>query len=290
MNDIIAVPGLSPDVAGAITYWRLSGATDLARLGDAWRASAIDPGQFPLPLSPSPETALRKAVQEQGSKRLLVRPLEKQKGWALVEEKATGDDLNHAITCRVKLAGHAASYVGFPVVEPADHALAQPIRAEFDRAISEVDAGATSGWLVRTIYKLQAVALRDTGGIYFVPRPMLPAWRQIALAVREATAHAVFEIPALRSTEAIDAVLDAVSQEAQTEADKMEKALDEGQLGARALFGRSERCQETLAKIEQYEDLLGRGLDTIKERIGALKSNLVAAALMAQDADGPGAV
>lgn len=276
-NDIIAVPGIAPDVAGAICYWRLSGATDLAKLGEEWHRHGIDHTQFPLPLATSPEVALHTAMQDQRERRVLVRPLEGRKGWAIVRERAQGQDLAHEIELRVHLDNVGS------LRADRHHVLLPAIRAEFDRALNQYGPGATSGWLVKTIYRSNAVALRDTGGIYFVPRQELADWRRVVVAVRDASAHAVFEIPALRSSEAVDAVLDAVAMEAQAEADKMSEELSAGTLGARTLQSRSARCQEALEKVESYESLLGRGLDTIKARIDALKTELVAAALAAQD-------
>lgn len=273
-NNIIAVPGLAGDSLGAIAYWRLSGPVDLDALRAAWVAAGLD--ETALPVEVSPEVALRMACQEQKQARRLVRPLEDRKGYALVEEEADGDDLTYRPTLLAKVA------LGALILEPADHPLASEVRAAYARQLSQLAPQAFSGWLVRRVEASAAVALRDTGGLYFVPRYGLARWRQEAAAVRAATGHALFEIPAMRSDEAIAAVGDALNAEAETELGKIREQLSTGDLGARALKSRQETCAALRRKISGYAQALGVALDGLEARVGDLDAELVVATLAAE--------
>ena len=61
------------------------------------------------------------------------------------------------------------------------------------------------------------------------------------------------------------------------------KAVDE--LGKRALKTRERRCEAMREKIETYERLLGRSMDGMKARLEGLRASVVAAVMMADDAE-----
>jgi hypothetical protein len=152
------------------------------------------------------------------------------------------------------------------------------VQADYDRTMGEVLN--LSSWLVRMVYSTHAVGLRDTGGIYFVPRDGVDEWKKLVGAIRAASAHQFFEVPALRSSEAVDAILDALITEAGESILKMEEQLTSDKLGEKALHGRVEKCDAMKSKIESYEALLGTNLDKLRERLDGLKANLAAAALL----------
>lgn len=277
---IVAVPSLQADAAGAIVWWRLEGTVDGFRLRAAWQAAGLD--EEDLPALPSEEKAMRRAAKEQQEKHRLVRAIDGVvKAWAIVEERTDGSTLDYDVACRVRYNGAGVE------VDPPDHPIAEDVRASFHRHLGELQTQDISAWLCRRAELVSAVGLRDTGGIYFVPRGGLDTWRRIAAAVREASLNRVFEVPALTSEEAVDAILDAVAQEAEQAAAKMEEALHAGELGARALRGRADRCDAIKQKVEMYEQLMGRGVARIHERLDGLRQNLVVAALAAEeDSDG----
>ncbi len=90
----------------------------------------------------------------------------------------------------------------------------------------------------------------------------------------------MFEVPALKSSEAVDAILDAIATEAKDEIAKLEAAL-ENDMGKRGLHNRSERAGAMLEKLKAYEALLGKGVETIGQRLVDLQIELSTAALAA---------
>lgn len=275
------------DTAGAITYWRLSGEVSLSALIDAWTTAEL-PSKL-LPETPSDEVALRRALGAVESKRRLVRPLARRGIWAVVDELVDNQtqDLDHRTLVRVKLAkdGDTSRIVVEQVnADWATYtAIHDAIHNEFRRYKGVLSHQDISSWLVKLADKANAVSLRDMGGVYFVPRDKVEFWTKIAGALGELD-QKVFRIPAMSNSEAVEAVLDAITAEAQREAEALEADLlkdgDEA-LGARALRGRATRCDAVKAKVESYERFLNVKLDDIRAKLDGLRANLAAAALAA---------
>lgn len=275
---------VTPEVAtaGAITYWRLDGTVDLAKLRDAWVSENLHPDLLPLP--PEFETCLHRAVNELAAKRCLVRPLARRGAWAVISEEVIKDGneehLKHNEECQVRYAAGAV------VVTPSWSSHAPAILASFETYKQTLVSTDISLWLTKLAKQVSACGLRDTGGVYFVPRDQVEFWRAVARAIKVASDHKVFRIPALHNDEAVEAILDAVTQEATKAAEQIEadlqKSGDEA-LGARALRTRAAACAATLAKIASYEELLGVKAEAIKARIEDLRAGVAAAALTADE-------
>jgi hypothetical protein len=275
-SKVIVVPALPQDVAGAVTFWRLAGSVDHARLEGEWRARGLDPRL--LPSLPTPAVALHRAIEERREERRLVRPLPKRAGWAIVAERARGeDDLAYHVETRARLDD-----VGRLVVEPADSDDARVLAAQFDTHLRTLSFGDVGGWLARRVYALRATALRATGGVYFVPRPSVEEWTLTGQALAAASGCFVHQIPALRTSEAVEAILEAVAQETQAEAKRMEEQIAD--LGGRGLRARLDECEAVEAKVTFYEDLLGRKATDLHDRLEHLKAS-IAAALLASSGD-----
>jgi hypothetical protein len=273
-EDIVAVPNYQDDtLTGAIFWWHLEGEINAEAFKAAWEAAGFDEAM--LPTSTSPAQALQCTAKEFCEKRRLARPLAGHAGWALVSEDATGNDLDYGLTCRMSLDLNDQVEV-----KPASHPLAEKIEANFKHLQKVYMHWAVSIWLTKTAERCLAVRLRETGGIFFVPKTMVEQFKKYVEVLQEVSACQVYEVPAMRSDEAVEAVLAAVTREAEAEVEKMDAALA-GDMGARALDNRATRCQEMLTYVESYEQLLGQGLDELKKRIEGLKANLVAAALAA---------
>ena len=279
-TNIVIVNDMDPSVAGALTYWMMSGDTSYPALVQALQDRL--PNRR-APSAPSPDKALRRAVVGLRQRRRLVRPLgAKVGGWAIVDEVPLEGTLIHNATCYVKLA--APNNVGELVsVEPADHTLAPMVRADFVKYLEQLSHGDLSGWLVRTVYRLGAVALRDTGGIYFIPKDSMAEWRLIREVVKEAGhGHEVFTIPALKAEDTVNAVVRALEAEAEQELKYLQEAIAEGELGARALETRAGKCKSMLMKVRRYDSLLEQNQTNLVAKIEAMQAELVAASLAAE--------
>lgn len=269
---VIAVKDV--DTAGAVIWWRLGGDTNLAAL-TASLATAGDPAKPPK--APSPAAALRRAVSEQAHKHLLARQVDG--GWALVSEQVQGDALSYKTEAIAKLDANGECEVTAAALLRTD------VIRDFQTYLGTLISYDVSSWLIRVAESLNAVSLRDTGGIYFLPAPAVAAWRKVAGALKAVTPGAsLFEVPALKSDEAVAAILDAVAREAEAEADKIAAEVAADETGARALATRKARLDAVLGKLTSYEDLLGANLETIKKRVHDVEAS-VSLAILAAEAD-----
>jgi hypothetical protein len=154
------------------------------------------------------------------------------------------------------------------------------VREGFADAFRQLSTEDVSGWLVGlTENELDAVLLRDSGGIYFVPRHKLELLRSVVAVVAEVSEHKINLVPAMPSADAVSAVLDAVESEAGREASAIEEALTSGELGAKAAARRVETVQAIERKVARYEALMGTKLDALRERLGELRGGLALAAM-----------
>lgn len=273
-GDLIAVPELASGDVGRVAWWRTKGETRLPELEKAWRARDLDPGQLPIPTTPA--TALTRAVNQLAGTRRLSRPLGDGKGRALVIETAAGDDLEYGVTLRAKLDG-----LGRVIIDPPHHPLAVALREQYDHHLDVLPAATIGGWLVDMVARHDGVRLRDTGGVYFIPSYRMRDWLRMVDAIHEGTAHKMLGVPAMRAEDAVDSLLDALEQEAQDEVTGMLTELSEEELGWRAIENREGKCVAMARKVQRYERLLGRKLDTLRTKIEELHGVLTAAKLAA---------
>lgn len=272
---LIAVDEHVP-TAGAIVWWRLSGVVEHAKLLAAWKAAGFQ--EESLLETPSPATALRRAANELREKRVLVRPLGRNNGFAVVREKVTGDEqeLDYEVVAKVTLDA-----VGRIKFDGVDDALRNEVLTAFERHLGQLSTEDFSAWLVRAMPKLDAVSLRDTGGVYFIPHAQVEHLAMVTAVLHANTEHVVHRVPALRSTEAVEAILDAIEQEALAETERIERELEEGKLGEKAYENRIAQADKVTTKVERYEGLLDMKLDALRERLERLRSNLTVAMVKA---------
>ncbi len=226
------------------------------------------------PEAPSAVLALGRAVGAQEGPGTIVRALDGRGTWAILTAEINHVSMTAVQSLRVYVEGTELKF------DHPEHPLVTPITEGYQEHLGRLDARDISNWASKYLYKaLNAVALRDTGGIYFVPREMVAAWQRITSAVEGVTAHRFFEIPVAPADRAIQGVLAALERDTMLAAEAMEDELDAQLLGKRGLVGRRERCAGILARVEQYEGLLGGSLDKLRARMGSLQAAFAAAAL-----------
>lgn len=290
------------DACGAVSYWRAGGDVSIDALGKAWVDAGLDVKL--LKKAPGPETALRRAVLELAvrqqidsdtERRVLIRPQKEAATWAVVEE--------------IVQKGHKPIYTPLVVVSFVNGAplVAQSLgtyaqEQEITKTVTKNFAAQQglyapsdiTGWLVKLAYKCGAVTLRDSGGVYFIPQDAMAFWNKAATVIETVTnqSHRVFRIPAMRNTEAMAAIIDAITVEAEQLVAAIEKemgATGEEALGARALKTREAEAAAAamLAKVEKYEKLVDQQLN-VRERVEGLKAAIVAAAMTSESAETQG--
>lgn len=267
--------------AGVVTYFRFSGEVDELELSDA--ADDNELNEDLLPELPSKSTAMTRAVDACKGKHTLVRAHE-DGGYCIIEEQVEGEDIDFNIECRVKLDQNKTL-----IIEPANHPFADQIRADFFAHQKKYSTTDISKWLVKQLKRLDAVVLRDQGGVYFVPRPSKKEFQRIADTIRAASKHRIFELPALEAEATVEAVLDALTSEAEACATQMEQELlamadEQGgkALGKRALGTRLRVLDGLKEKLKKYEQLLDVNLDSVSEKLEKVQANVALAKIAAE--------
>jgi len=276
-QNLIVTPE-SAQTAGTITYWRLAGQINATRLATAWAERQLNKDM--LPGLPGRAVALGRAVKMEAAPRILVRPLKAESTWGIVAESAANESISHSLLYVVGFDGTNPTFTREALSPTEYEATVMRIRANFDRQQGELAPQDISAWMVRLAKKLNAVPLRDTGGIYFIPRKEADLWRHVSSAIESVSAHMVFQIPAMRNDEAIRAITDAITQEADAAVNAIMEELTT--LGDRALKTRREACDALLVKIAEYDALLGTQLKC-RERVEGLQSSIATAMLVASD-------
>lgn len=298
ISNIIQIPGMDPNIAGATVWWRMSKDIDYDRLKAAWDAAGL-PSELMIK-KPTAQTALWRAMssfqttstREGGKKehRLIARPMKGTKGWTLILEVAVDEELEHisVLSATIGEGGILRSWMGQLTGREMDE-YGIPGQASlmvaYERAQDRLITNDISAWLTSLVRFCDAVSLRDTGGFYFIPRDPMHTFRDMVEVIRSVSDHVIFEMPALKTDEAVAAIMDALLSEADTEVSAMETELDTKTLGARALKTRESKCASLRAKLKGYEDLLGITLDKMAERVEGLEASIVTASLAAADSE-----
>jgi len=261
--------------AGATVWWTLSGSIDLDRLRAAWVAEGQDEKELPVP--PSPAAALRAAMMEHKARNRIVRPLDG--GWAIKDEHMLEDksDLDYSpavVKAKVTIAGTLSM--------DGDWTLRREIQESYDALLWEIDPARVSSWLSSYVGELGGIALRGTGGIYYLPPWALAKWERLVRVLASAGArHILYDMPTMKSAGAVRAIIDGLTADLQTALDLLDKEMSSG-LGEKALETRRIRVEEMQVKLERYETLLGSKLEDIRARIGSAQA-AVSAAILAGD-------
>ena len=282
MSQLIALTSDNQDIAGAIVYWRLSGEVDGSTFNDALTAEGLEEEHIALT---SPRKALRRAMKDHAHNDLFLRThkgglfLVRQEG-----ETASDVDFNVKVKAHLTLAGSIPKLTvydseGEPTAEESE--IKDTINDRFWHHVDHVTATDISSWLISQAAECDAVSLRDTGGVYFIPRHTLDAWRDRVGVVHSSTSCRVEQIPSLNSEDAVSAVLASIVDECNAFTDQLQADIESDDLGERALTGRADKAKRMIDKLGRYEGLLGNKLDDIREQMFEQQANAVSAALAA---------
>ena len=263
-----------PGTTGSVIYWRLSGEVEVAELAQKWEDLGLDAAL--LPGRPSPAVALRRAMGAQKEKHLLVRGV--KGAHFLVRERLGADEPEYEPELKVTLnAG------GLPAFDKPGHAACPTLRAAFGAQLDALDDTDVSCWLVKMARHLDAVPLRDSGGVYFVPAHRVFEMMRMREALDRASYCRIHALPAARSEEVVAAVIDAVTTAVEAEAKAIEVELATP-MKARALETRKERLAAEHARVSRYEALLGVKLVSLRGTVELVEQQACLAALtLAQD-------
>jgi hypothetical protein len=295
MNDLVAMQGAAElETAGAISYWSLEGEVCLATLRDSLAIEGLE--ERLLPTGPTLADSLARGAREScADSRQLIRPLARG-AWAFVQESVVdGDTVTHEqlLVGRVKSVeapdGSKEQVIDIQLargMEMTDEleVLIERIKSATERQKGILSANDMSWWLVYVAKQLHAVSLRDRGGVYFVPRDVLPVWRKITRTLSEETAHKIFEIPAVKTDEAVEAILTAVRSFVAGKFKEAEEYLAGG-VSTRGLNALERSLDETHDYVDHYVGLLGTALPDLIDKLENVKGAMVAARIAHKESE-----
>lgn len=263
------------EAAGAVTYWQLHGQIDAAALKAAWEVEGLEAKHCPS--APSPKVSLRRAVKSVCNREIF-HTEHPEGGWALVTEKRAANKLDYEVGMRLRLSPDETTILGTPA-EGQDlneaRVLGNAVRAAFDNTRSHLDATDVSTVLVWLVGgQLKGVPLRDSGGVYFVPKESVETLRKIKRALAAATSCVVHEIPAMKSVEFVAAVYDAVRREAEAELAALEAELAVDFVTTKGMNAKAKRFEDVQQKLASYEKLLNKPMGDLASKLKAVKSIL----------------
>lgn len=270
--------------SGSIVFWRHGGVVNHEKLKQAWLAAGF--AENALPPRQGDLIVLRRAMASLENDDTILRPVERgedstAQGVAVLTKQTVNGKA--VFTTRWEVLLQADGSLSFQAVgdHDLDQDLNEMVRMKFEREQRVLPHGVISHWLVGLVLSCTAVSLRDSGGIYFVPKVQMPMWHAYMKVVRSVSHLKAFEIPAVSCTEATEAVLDALAQEAATLTEKVDKEYQT--LGARALATREASLTAYTNKLDAYAGIIGGSLDVVKQRVEDLKGRVSTAMLASMD-------
>ena len=289
---LVAVPADSSSVAGALVYWALSGIVDQQDLYE--QAEIAELGELFMPEEASLETCVLRAAEncistKQVGRKIMIRPVAKRNRWDLVEEQVVTtlgtngekdrESLKYTELVRIQVERQAdnSRTVSVTPSRGEETELADQIKAMVPTFKGIMTANDVSSWLLHVVRGyVHAVSLRERGGFYFVPRDQMEKWKTVMGCVRAVSDHKLFEIPAMQSEEAVEAILEAVRKEADGQMTDLETYLA-GEVSTKGLNAWERTLELTQAKMERYAALLGVALPDLESKAETLQGALVAA-------------
>ena len=262
-------------IGGAVSFWSLSEYTSQATLKQGLESLGL------AKFVPAERTNTAVLFEALGilfpTNKHIIRPLEDRDGFVVVEE-ARG---KHDNTYKTELSARIDDQDNISIT-PWTFAIQAAINEQFEKQRGLLRATAVTSVLTTYIGSLGGTRLRPNGAIYWLADGKLGQWQSVARVVEAASAggkSAVYLIRHQMDADAIRAVRDAIVAEVTVASAKIKEDI-EGGLGERALEHRKEQALELREKIVEYEQLLGIGLQSLRDTIEEATQSATLAAIM----------
>lgn len=260
--------------AGLMVWWELSGLVDFVDLEETWVTSGFDKKLLPKPTTM--EVALsRSAVSCLTGKRQLCRPLTKRGSWEIVYEVVTrDDDMNDGLEWTPIVQGwiqhDKLSATKQPMIRVLDEERGATLREAivakipfYQRTMVAVDV---SYWLLGLLASemFNATPMRAAGGFYFIPADKVALWRSVVEVVQAVGQNTMYEVPAMKTNEAVKAILSQVRADAELQLNSMAEYL-KGDVSTKGLNATERDAARVRAKLQNYIETLGVALPELTE-------------------------
>jgi hypothetical protein len=270
-------------VGGVCVYWTTAELNDRSVLEDGLTVLGYpdlvpDPRTAPAALKDALEDVFRGQAFD-------VARLHKSNGFEVVRIDRRAFPVPNVRT--VEMMCQVTEDDGKQVVEfdPLDDRHAK-VMDRFRAQLGYVTRSAVTEALVAVVYRLGGTRLVEKGGLYWLPDHRLDDWRAVAGVVEKAGVNRRNSVQLVRTVfdaDSVRAVRDAIVAEVRGEAQRIDREIEEGGLGDRAMESRRQQAQDLREKVKLYESLLGVGLESLHEvvdhaEIAACKATVLASA------------
>lgn len=255
-------------ISGATVFWRGTSDTEAARLQT--NLDNIGLGKYaPRPVGMA--HAVKAAMTSLYSKpRTLVRP--DRNGFSIVEEEQTTLGLRHKVTLTVEVAQrHPDGMLAYPCEQSERDRLVQQVNAQ----LGLVPYTALTQCLTEIVRSLGGIALRDSGGIYWIPQCSVARWREVVVAVQASGPVKVYCASMVADQDGVRAVCDSIREEMEREVAQINADFATG-LSDKAMRSRASALTAMAKRVREYEAALGVTLDTIRDGLTQTDAALIA--------------
>jgi hypothetical protein len=217
-----------------------------------------------------------------------MRPLGRRGSWDVVEERVVRDNsserLSYREMVRVAVTTDSKGRKCLDLIPSTDKdkVLVDQIKAQIRRYYGLLTATDMSYWILSMLSSYaSAISLRPRGGFYFVPRDRVERWQRVVRCVRAVSQHKIYQIPAVQSEEAVEAILEAFRREVTTAMGELEEYL-QGDVSTRGLNAWERDLGKLQEKTAHYARLLGVALPDLEGKAVTLKGALKVAQIKNQ--------
>lgn len=268
-------------IGGAVVFWRLAKSTKREEVVTGLRGLRLE--QY-APEPRSPLACLRAVLPEvyppgKGEKHN-VRPVKngKSKGFAVVREKpedAWPGDAWGEVVATAKLY-EESNHLGLAPHDDANYVAIEEGMASAAEWLTSASVGSA---LVKLVEEhCDGVALRPSGGVYWVREDRLDEWTRIAGVFERASAqadkdgnpaspNAIYVLKVLADEQMVRAVGDALTAEIAAELAQIEQDVAEGDLKEQACVSRLKRVGALESKVKRYETAFASPLTVLHEAV-----------------------
>jgi hypothetical protein len=268
-------------IGGAVVFWRLAKSTNREEVKAGLRGLALE--EY-TPEARSPLACLRAVLPDvypaQKQTRQTVRPIKANgsaKGFAVVRERpeeARAGDAWGEVVATAALDDKETLWL-----DPDDWDKRERIRAGMRSAAEWLTSASVGSALVKLVEEhCDGVALRPSGGVYWVREDRLDEWTRIADVFERASAqadkdgnparpNAIYVLKVLADEQMARAVGDALTSEVAAELSQIEQDVADGDLKEQACLSRLKRVGALESKVKRYETAFASPLTVLHEAV-----------------------
>ena len=255
---------------GGVVFWSLSETTDAKSLEAGLRAIGLD--RFTAePNTPNGavKIALTKTYGQRGVK---IDALPSGDGYVVTHLKGDNQNgvntLDYEVAFSVEYSTDKSTLIfrspktGM-VVQPNGHVNAQAI---YSHEMSTTASHKVARCLKRIIGHLNGIALRDKGGLYWLPQSKMATFGDVARVVENAGSNSVYTVRTAHDTESVRAICAALTNEVNFELGLVNADIMNPEKKKRAKKTSQARAVNLRAQVAEYESILGTALDSLKDK------------------------